>query len=112
MLTGKGLRLMGCTAVCLALLVLGIAGYRILELHRYEVEPGWVTAPGMQGVDVQPFTANMLTPESLSELMVGPDAPIPTAPPAFGTTRDGNLPGPPNAFDENNPLPPPWYPQP
>jgi len=75
-------------------------------------EQGWVTAPGMQGVDVQPFTANMLTPESLSELMGGPDAPIPTAPPAFGTTRDGNLPGPPNAFDQNNPLPPPWYPQP
>jgi phospholipid/cholesterol/gamma-HCH transport system substrate-binding protein len=66
----------------------------------------------MQGVDVQPFTANMLTPESLAELMGGPDAPIPPAPPAFGTTRDGNLPGPPNAFDENNPLPPPWYPQP
>ena len=40
-------------------------------------EPGWVTAPGMQGVDVQPFTANMLTPESLAELMGGPDAPIP-----------------------------------
>ena len=36
-------------------------------------EPGWVVAPGMQGVDVQPFTANMLTPESLSELMGGPD---------------------------------------
>jgi phospholipid/cholesterol/gamma-HCH transport system substrate-binding protein len=66
----------------------------------------------MQGVDVQPFTANMLTPESLSELMGGPDAPIPNAPPAFGTTRDGNLPGPPDAFDQNNPLPPPWYPQP
>ena len=28
-------------------------------------EPGWIVAPGMQGVDVQPFTANMLTPESL-----------------------------------------------
>jgi phospholipid/cholesterol/gamma-HCH transport system substrate-binding protein len=75
-------------------------------------EQGWVTAPGMQGVDVQPFTANMLTPESLGELMGGPDAPIPNAPPAFGTTRDGNLPGPPDAFDQNNPLPPPWYPQP
>src|SRR5690349_7562541 len=47
-------------------------------------EPGWVAAPGMQGVDVQPYTANMLTPESLSELMGGPDAPIPMAPPAFG----------------------------
>ena len=40
-------------------------------------EPGWVTAPGMQGVDVQPFTANMLTPESLAALLGGPDAPIP-----------------------------------
>ena len=25
-------------------------------------EQGWTVAPGMQGVDVQPFTANMLTP--------------------------------------------------
>ncbi|KGI66253.1 virulence factor Mce family protein [Mycolicibacterium rufum] len=75
-------------------------------------EPGWVTAPGMQGIDVQPFTANMLTPESLAELMGGPDAPIPGAPPAFGAPPGGNLPGPPNAYDERNPLPPPWYPQP
>jgi phospholipid/cholesterol/gamma-HCH transport system substrate-binding protein len=75
-------------------------------------EPGWIVAPGMQGVDVQPLTARMLTPESLAELMGGPDIVPPAAPPAFGTTRDGNLPGPPNAFDQNNPLPPPWYPQP
>jgi phospholipid/cholesterol/gamma-HCH transport system substrate-binding protein len=75
-------------------------------------EPGWVTAPGMQGVDVQPFTANMLTPESLAELMGGPDAPIPMAPPAFGAPPGGNLPGPPDSYNENNPLPPPWYPQP
>ncbi len=67
-------------------------------------EPGWVVAPGMQGTQVQPFTANMLTPESLAELMGGPDAAPP--PPA------ANLPGPPNAYDESNPLPPPWYPQP
>src|SRR5271170_7917997 len=67
-------------------------------------EPGWVVAPGMQGTQVQPATANMLTPESLAELMGGPD----NAPP-----RPGNsLPGPPNAYDETNPLPPPWYPQP
>lgn len=75
-------------------------------------EQGWVSAPGMQGVDVQPFTANMMTPECLAELLGGPDCAIPAAPPAFGTTRGGNLPGPPNAFDQNNPLPPPWYPQP
>ena len=31
-------------------------------------EPGWIVAPGMQGVDVQPFTANMLTPESLGRV--------------------------------------------
>ena len=67
-------------------------------------EPGWVVAPGMQGTQVQPFTANLLTPESLAELMGGPDV----APPPPGT----NLPGPPNAYDESNPLPPPWYPQP
>ena len=36
-------------------------------------EPGWIVAPGMQGVDVQAFTANMLTPDSLAALMGGPD---------------------------------------
>lgn len=75
-------------------------------------EPGWIVAPDMQGVQVQPATANMLTPDSLAELLGGPNIVPPPAPPAFGTTRGGNLPGPPNAFDENNPLPPPWYPQP
>ena len=72
-------------------------------------EPGWVTAPGMQGIDVQPFTRNMLLPESLAELMGGPDAPIPPAPPTFGGPHQA---GPPNAYTENTPLPPPWYPQP
>jgi phospholipid/cholesterol/gamma-HCH transport system substrate-binding protein len=67
-------------------------------------EPGWVVARGMQGTQVQPFTADMLTPESLAELMGGADI----APPPPGT----NLPGPPNAYDESNPAPPLWYPQP
>ncbi len=71
--------------------------------HRNS-EPGWVVAPGMQGTRVQPFTANMLTPESLAELMGGPDI----APPPPGT----NTPGSPDAYDESSPLPPPWYPQP
>ena len=74
-------------------------------------EPGWVTAPGMQGIEVQPHTARNLTPECLAELLGGPDCVIPAAPPAFGV-NDGRLPGPPNAYSENNPLPPPWYPQP
>lgn len=65
--------------------------------------PDWIVAPGMQGVDVQSFTANMLTPESLAELMGGPDiSSIPPAGPPGGA--------PPNAYDQNNPLPPPWYP--
>jgi phospholipid/cholesterol/gamma-HCH transport system substrate-binding protein len=67
-------------------------------------EPGWIVAPGMQGVQVQPFTKNMLTAGSLAELMGGPDLPPQPA--------GQRLPGPPNAYDENNPLPPPWYPQP
>lgn len=71
--------------------------------HRNS-EPGWIVAPGMQGTKVQQFTANMLTPESLAELMGGPDI----TPPPPGS----NLPGSPNAYDERNPLPPPWYPQP
>lgn len=71
--------------------------------HRNS-EPGWIVAPGMQGVRVQPATANMLTPASLAELMGGPDI----APPPPGQ----RMTGPPNAYDQNNPLPPPWYPQP
>ncbi len=71
--------------------------------HRNS-EPGWIVAPGMQGTQVAPFTANMLTPESLAELMGGPDV----APPSPAT----NLPGSPDAYDESSPLPPPWYPQP
>jgi phospholipid/cholesterol/gamma-HCH transport system substrate-binding protein len=53
---------------------------------------------------VQPLTQNMLTPESLSELMGGPDIVVP-APGIPGA-------GPPDSYDERNPLPPPWYPQP
>jgi len=68
-------------------------------------EAGWIVAPGMQGVDVQAFTANMLTPDSLAELMGGPDiASIPPAGPPGGA--------PPNSYNQTNPLPPPWYPQP
>lgn len=67
-------------------------------------EPGWVVAPGMQGVQVQQFTKNMLTPDSLAALMGGPD-PVLTP----GGPRGG---APPNSYDQNNPLPPPWYPQP
>jgi phospholipid/cholesterol/gamma-HCH transport system substrate-binding protein len=71
--------------------------------HRNS-EPGWVVAPGMQGVKVQPATANLLTAASLAELMGGPDIP----PPPQGQ----NMAGPPDAYNENSPLPPPWYPQP
>ena len=71
--------------------------------HRNS-EPGWVVAPGMQGVQVQSLTANMLTPQSLAELMGGPDI----APPGPGT----NLPGSPNAYDESNPPAPPGFSQP
>src|SRR5271163_3463210 len=71
--------------------------------HRNS-EPGWIVAPGMQGVHVQPATANLLTAESLAELRGGPNiGPLPAG---------QNMAGPPNAYDENNPLPPPWYPQP
>ena len=71
--------------------------------HRNN-SPGWIAAPGMQGVKVQPATQRLLTAESLAELMGGPDI----QPPPAGQ----NMPGPPNAYDQNNPLPPPGYPQP
>jgi phospholipid/cholesterol/gamma-HCH transport system substrate-binding protein len=66
--------------------------------HR-NTQPGWITAPGMQGVQVGPITAGLLTPESLGELMGGPDiAPV-----------QSNLqtpPGYPNAYNEEpGPLP-------
>ena len=67
-------------------------------------EPGWVTAPGMQGVRVAPATERLLAPQSLAELMGGPDAPLPAA--------GQNMAGPPDAYNESSPLPPPWYPQP
>lgn len=66
-------------------------------------EPGWIVAPGMQGVNVNPFTAAMLTPDSLSALMGGAD---PTSYPPGGP-RGG---APSNSYDQLNPLPPPWYP--
>ncbi|MCV7216498.1 virulence factor Mce family protein [Mycobacterium crocinum] len=66
-------------------------------------EQGWIVAPGMQGVDVQAFTANMLTPDSLAALMGGPD-PVNYPP---GGPRGG---APSNSYDQLNPLPPPWYP--
>lgn len=66
--------------------------------HR-NTQPGWIVAPGMQGQQVGPITAALLTPDSLAELMGGPDiAPI-----------QSNLqtpPGPPNAYDEYPVLPP------
>ena len=49
-------------------------------------EPGWIAAPGMQGTQVQPATANLLTPESLGELMGGPDVAPPAAGPDHGRT--------------------------
>ncbi|CAM3263779.1 virulence factor Mce family protein [Mycobacterium intermedium] len=66
--------------------------------HR-NTQHGWVTAPGMQGVQVGPITAGLLTPESLAELMGGPDAVVP--PSGLQTP-----PGPPNAYDEYPVLPP------
>jgi phospholipid/cholesterol/gamma-HCH transport system substrate-binding protein len=68
-------------------------------LSHKNTQHGWITAPGMQGVKVGPITAGLLTPESLSELMGGPDiAPV-----------QSNLqtpPGPPNAYDEYPVVPP------
>jgi phospholipid/cholesterol/gamma-HCH transport system substrate-binding protein len=66
--------------------------------HR-NTQPGWVVAPGMQGTQVSPITASLLTAQSLAELMGGPDIP----------PVQSNLqtpPGYPNAYDEApGPLP-------
>src|SRR5271163_3439525 len=66
--------------------------------HR-NTQPGWIVAPGMQGTQVSPITASLLTPESLAELMGGPD--IPPVQSNYQTP-----PGYPNAYDEApGPLP-------
>ena len=60
--------------------------------HR-NTQHGWITAPGMQGVKVGPVTAGLLTPESLGELMGGPDiAPV--------QSNYQTPPGYPNAYNE------------
>ncbi|ORW57255.1 mammalian cell entry protein [Mycobacterium parmense] len=65
--------------------------------HR-NTQPGWTAAPGMQGEQVGPVTAGLMTPESLDELMGGPDA----GPPPAGLQTP---PGPPNSYDEYPVLP-------
>jgi phospholipid/cholesterol/gamma-HCH transport system substrate-binding protein len=66
--------------------------------HR-NTQHGWITAPGMQGVKVGPITQGLMTPESLAELMGGPDiAPV--------RSNLQTPPGPPNAYNEEpGPLP-------
>ncbi|UQX10886.1 virulence factor Mce family protein [Candidatus Mycobacterium methanotrophicum] len=67
--------------------------------HR-NTQHGWIVAPGMQGVQVDPVTEGLLTPDSLAELMGGPDA-TPALIPGQQTP-----PGPPNAYNEEpGPLP-------
>ncbi|MGB9224203.1 virulence factor Mce family protein [Mycobacterium sp.] len=65
--------------------------------HRNRT-PGWIVAPGMQGTQLGPITEGLMTPESLAELMGGPNIePV-----------QSNLqtpPGYPNAYDEYPVLP-------
>lgn len=66
--------------------------------HR-NTQPGWIVAPGMQGTQVGPITQGLMTPESLAELMGGPNiAPV--------RSNLQTPPGPPNAYNEEpGPLP-------
>jgi phospholipid/cholesterol/gamma-HCH transport system substrate-binding protein len=65
--------------------------------HR-NTQHGWITAPGMQGVKVGPITAGLLTPDSLAELMGGPDiAPVQSdlqTPPGYQNAYDEQPLGP------------------
>jgi phospholipid/cholesterol/gamma-HCH transport system substrate-binding protein len=65
--------------------------------HR-NTQYGWIVAPGMQGQQVGPITARLMTPESLSELMGGPNIE-----PVQSTLQ--TPPGPPNAYNEVPVLP-------
>ncbi len=66
--------------------------------HR-NVQPGWIVAPGMQGVQPGADTERLLTAESLAELMGGPDIePV--------QSQYQTPPGYPNAYNEEaGPLP-------
>jgi phospholipid/cholesterol/gamma-HCH transport system substrate-binding protein len=66
--------------------------------HR-NTQPGWIAAPGMQGQQVGPITAGLMAPDSLAELMGGPNVA-----PVQSTLQ--TPPGPPNAYDETPILPP------
>jgi phospholipid/cholesterol/gamma-HCH transport system substrate-binding protein len=66
--------------------------------HR-NTQHGWITAPGMQGQQVGPITAGLMTPESLGELMGGPNIE-----PVQSTLQ--TPPGYPNAYDEYPVVPP------
>ncbi len=66
--------------------------------HR-NTQPGWIVAPGMQGQQVGPITERLMTPDSLAELMGGPNIA-----PVQSTLQ--TPPGPPNAYDENPIVPP------
>ncbi len=68
-------------------------------LSYRNTQPGWIVAPGMQGEQVGPVTGGLLTPESLGELLGGPDIV-----PVRSTLQ--TPPGPPNAYDQNPILPP------
>jgi len=65
--------------------------------HR-NTQPGWIVAPGMQGTQVGPITSGLMTPESLAELMGGPNIE-----PVQSDLQ--TPPGPPNAYDEYPVLP-------
>src|ERR1700761_6450430 len=66
--------------------------------HR-NTQQGWIVAPGMQGQQVGPITSGLMTPDSLAELMGGPNIePV--------QSQYQPPPGPPNAYDENPILPP------
>jgi phospholipid/cholesterol/gamma-HCH transport system substrate-binding protein len=66
--------------------------------HR-NTQHGWIVAPGMQGQQVGPISAGLMTPESLGELMGGPNIE-----PVQSTLQ--TPPGPPNAYDEYPVVPP------
>ena len=63
-------------------------------LSHKNSQPGWIVAPGMQGVQVNHNTARLLTPDSLAALLGGPD-------PAPVQSQYQTPPGPPNSYDEN-----------
>ncbi len=75
-------------------------------------EPGWIVAPGHAGRRRAAVHREHADARVARRADGRPRHRRAAGPARIRGAAGRNLPGPPNAYDENTPLPPPWYPQP